>query len=163
MSEIRDEFWNAPRLPLLPGGEPDLRRALYDGIQSGDIVLVDEGDIPRIVTAPSDINFGASGIRIQRPDYEDIKRPTPPPHPPPPPPPPPPPTERQVAVSATKALREDSERNAMRQLLNQIANAVDEDASWIQVVVKVTAPGETADKIVDRANEAGITPTVTDF
>lgn len=168
LSEIRDGFWNAPRLPLLPGGESDLRQALYDAIQSGDIVLVDEGDIPRIVTAPSDINFGASGIRIQRPDSlipEEPPNGPPPPLPPPPPPPPPPPraTEQQVAVSATRALREDSERNAMRQLLNQIANAVDEDASWIQIVVKVTAPGETADKIVDRANEAGINPTVTDF
>lgn len=173
LSEIRDEFWNAPRLPLLPGGEPDLRRALYDGIQSGDIVLVDSDGNPRSVTVPSDINFGSSDIRIQRPghitdttDPEGTKEGNgirPPKPPSPPPPPPPKVKEQQVAVSATRALRDVSERNAMRQLLNQIANAVDEDASWIQVVVKVTAPGETADKIVDRANEAGISPTVTDF
>lgn len=166
LSEIRDEFWNAPRLPLLPGGESDLRQALYDAIKSDEIILVDADGKQRIVTSPSDINFGSSDIRIQRPDLK-LESPedeegngTPSTLPPPPSPPS---AEQQVAVSATRALRDVSERNAMRQLLNQIANAVDEDASWIQVVVKVTAPGETADKIVDRANEAGINPTVTDF
>ena len=163
LSEIRDEFWNAPRLPLLPHGESDLRQALYDAIKSGEIILVGADGNQRTVTAPSDINLGSSDIRIQRPDYEEEELDNGPTPLPPPPPPPPSAKEQQVAVSDTRALRDDSERNAMRQLLNQIANAVDEDASWIQVVVKVTAPGETADKIVDRANEAGINPTVTDF
>ena len=30
-------FWNTPRVPLLPGGDSDLRRALYSAITAGDI------------------------------------------------------------------------------------------------------------------------------
>ena len=164
LSEIRDEFWNAPRLPLLPDGESDLRQALYDAIRSGEVILVDSDGKPRSVTVPSDINFGSSDIRIQRPDFGTGREELPPPPPPPPPPPVPPKTdERQVAFSATKSLRVDSDRDALRNLLNQVVNAVDGDASHIQVIIKVTAPGGTAGKIVDRANEAGISSTVTDF
>ena len=169
LSEIRDEFWNAPRLPLLPDGESDLRKALYNAIKSGDIILVDSAGKQRSVTDRSDINFGSSDIRIQSPDFLAEEEPgsgeTDPeggngPHPPPPPPGT---KEQQVAISVTQSLRGDSDRDGLRHLLNQVANAVDEDASWIQVVIKVTAPGGTAGKIVDRANEAGISPTVTDF
>ena len=162
LSEIRDEFWNAPRLPLLPGGEADLRQALFALIQSGEVVLVDSDDQPRTVTGPADINFGSSDIRIQRPEKKPPDGP-PPLVPPPPPPPPPGVKEHQVSFSLTKSLREGSDRDLVRNLLNQVANAVDGDASHIQVSLRVVVPPETKDKIVGRAEEAGISPSVNDL
>ena len=164
LSEIRDGFWNAPRLPLLPGGEVDLRQALYTLIRSDKVVLVDSNDQPRAVTGPTDINFSSSDIRIQRPG-ENPPNGTPSPPPPPPPPPPPGLKQCQVIFSFTKSLRESSgsDRDLVRNLLNQVANAVDDDASYIQVSLQVVVPADTKEKIVDRANEAGISPTVNEL
>ncbi len=162
LSEIRDEFWNAPRLPLLPGGEADLRQAFYTLIQSGEVVLVDSDDQPRTVTGPADINFGSSDIRIQRPEKKPPDGP-PPPVPPPPPPPPPGVKEYQVSFSLTKSLREGSDRDLVRNLLNQVVNAVDGDASHIQVSLRVVVPPEIKDKIVGRAEEAGVPSSITDL
>lgn len=170
LSEIRDEFWNAPRLPLLPGGEADLRQALYALIQTGEVVLVDSDDQPRIVERPADINFGSSDIRIQCPqpimedddededeeDDDDIIVPDDPSVSS---------KEHQVSFSFTKSLREcsDSDRDLVRNLLNQVANAVDDDASYIQVSLQVVVPADAKEKIVSRAEEAGIPPSVTDL
>lgn len=61
-------------------------------------------------------------------------------------------------------MRDDSDaRDAIRNLLNEIKNAVDDDASHVQLSIKVTAPTATKDKIVARAGEAGINPSVTDL
>lgn len=165
ISELRDEFWNAPRLPLLPGGEADLRQALYQAIRDGEIILTDADGKHRSVTVSGDINFGSSDIRIQRPglieDNEeeeakedtDTNDPTFIPK------------EHQVSFSFTKSLREcsDSDRDLVRNLLNQVANAVDDDASYIQVSLQVVVPADTKDKIVGRAEEAGISPSVIDL
>ncbi len=71
--------------------------------------------------------------------------------------------EYQVSFSLTKSLREGSDRDLVRNLLNQVANAVDGDASHIQVSLRVVVPPETKDKIVDRASEAGVPPSVNDL
>lgn len=64
LSEIRDQFWQAPRLPLLPGGETDLRNAIYEAIVNGDIQLI-EGDGTTVhVDSPSQINFASHGRRL---------------------------------------------------------------------------------------------------
>lgn len=68
-----------------------------------------------------------------------------------------------MAFSFTKSLREDSDRDLVRNLLNQVANAVDGDASHIQVSLRVVVPADAKDKIVSRAEEAGIPPSVTDL
>lgn len=163
LSEIRDEFWNAPRLPLLPEGEVDLRQALYQAIRDGEIVLIDADGKHRSVTVSDDINFGSSDIRIQRPDTiededddeegEDTNTDDPLVTA----------KEHQVSFSFTKSLREGSDRDLVRNLLNQVVNAVDSDASHIQVSLRVVVPPETKDKIVGRAEEAGISPSVTDL
>lgn len=76
----------------------------------------------------------------------------------------PPTAEHQIAISAIKALRDDAAaRDAIRNLLNEIKNAVDEDASHIQLSIKVTAPTRTKDGIVARAQEAGLNASVTDL
>lgn len=210
LAEIRDSFWNTPRLPLLPSGDADLRQAVFDAIRSGDALLVGSDGEPRTVTTAADVNLGASGIRIQRPgppkgaeevDVPDVvgkewpaarllletaglvptsngdgqvtaqdpvagtkvpggtavmvtvqgkkHAPT---------------LEHQVSVSVIKALRDDSAvRDAIRNLLNEIKNAVDDDASHVQLSIKVTAPTAAKDKIVARAEEAGISASVTDL
>ena len=72
--------------------------------------------------------------------------------------------EHLVSVSVIKALRDDSSaRDAIRNLLNEIKNAVDDDASHVQLSIKVTVPTATKDKIVARTEEAGITASVTDL
>ena len=75
LSELRDMFWNTPRIPLLPGGESDLRRALYRAITDGDIEIVDSAGEARTVAAPADINLGSSELRIQRPSKGQVEIP----------------------------------------------------------------------------------------
>lgn len=211
LSEIRDGFWNTPRLPLLPNGDAELRAAVYSAVQAGDLVLVGPDGTPRTVTTAADVNLTASGIRIQKPGGSDAdqdvtvpdvvgkewpaarlalekaglipectngdgtikaqvpiagatapkgsvvtvqvkdpdRRAT---------------SEHQVTLSTIKALRDDSStRDAIRNLLNEIKNAVDGDASHIQLSIRITAPTSTKDGIVARAEEAGLTPSVTDL
>lgn len=210
LSEIRDGFWNTPRLPLLPGGDADLRSAVYSAVQAGDLVLVGADSQPRTVTTAADVNLGASGIRIQKPGasaagaYVDV-------------PevvgkdwpaarillesiglipsstgdgivaaqdPPPgttvatgstvtlqvkksattPAREHMVGISAIKSLRDDAAaRDGIRNLLNEIKNAVDDDASHVQINITITTPTASKDKIVARAAEAGLTAKVTDL
>ena len=75
LSELRDMFWNTPRVPLLPGGESDLRRALYGAITAGDIEIVDSTGEARTVAAAADINLGSSELRIQRPSNGQVEVP----------------------------------------------------------------------------------------
>jgi len=71
LSEIRDAFWNTPRLPLLPQGDEDLRRALYQAVQAGEVTLVDKDGVERKALGPSDINLGTSGIRLAKAGVSD--------------------------------------------------------------------------------------------
>jgi hypothetical protein len=68
LSEVRDAFWNTPRLGLLPGGQSDLRQAIYDAVQSSQLRVVrgnDDADVA--VTAPAEINFNAAGHWLAKP------------------------------------------------------------------------------------------------
>jgi hypothetical protein len=67
LSEIRDAFWNTPRLPLLPGGDDELRSAIFHAVQAGDLRLVDKEGAERKAVTPAEINLGSSGIRIEKP------------------------------------------------------------------------------------------------
>ena len=169
LCEIRDDFWKAPRLPLLPGGENDLRRALFDAVASGDIEIVGADDQPRQVVNEGHINLGSTELRIRRPEPDPSVRPDdvdPPPvieppiepaDAPDPPPPPPQITEYRVSASATQSLRDDdSPRDALRQFFQAVANAVDDDAAHVQVSLTVTSGAVTKDKLVTAAQAAGI-------
>lgn len=210
LSEIRDGFWNTPRLPLLPSGDADLRAAVYSAVQAGDLVLAGADGKPRTVTTAADVNLGASGIRIQKPggtsEDEEVEVPDvvgkewpaarlrlealglipesngdglvasqdPPAgttvaagstitvqvkkggHEPT--------KEHMVGVSVIKALRDDQPaRDAIRNLLNEIKNAVDDDASHVQINITITTPTGSKDRIVSRAEEAGLNAKVTDL
>lgn len=210
LSEVRDGFWNTPRLPLLPGGDADLRNAVHAAVRGGDAVLVGADGQPRTVTTAADVNLGASGIRISKPgggavgeevevpdvvgkewpaarlqletaglvpqssgdgviESQDpvagtqvaagttitvkVKRDAPAPT-----------QEHMVGIAAIKSLRDDSgARDGIRNLLNEIKNAVDDDASHVQINITITTPTGSKDKIVTRAEEAGLTANVTDL
>lgn len=67
LAEIRDSFWNAPRLPLLRGGESDLRQALFEAVRTGQLRIINASDQEVAVTASSEINLNSQGLRIARP------------------------------------------------------------------------------------------------
>ena len=67
LSEIRDDFWKAPRLPLLPGGEKDLRQAILEAVTAGDMRIVDEDGAERAVVGVADLNLASSSLRIAKP------------------------------------------------------------------------------------------------
>ena len=75
LSELRDMFWNTPRVPLLPGGERDLRRALFEAITAGNIEIVDSTGETRTVTTAADINLGSTELRIRRPSIGQVEVP----------------------------------------------------------------------------------------
>ena len=77
LSELRDMFWNTPRVPLLPAGERDLRSALFGAITAGDIEIVDSAGEARTVTTAADINLGSNELRIQRPSKGEVEVPKP--------------------------------------------------------------------------------------
>lgn len=210
LSEVRDGFWNTPRLPLLSAGDADLRNAVYSAVQANDLMLVGVDGEPRTVTTAADVNLGAPGIRIQKPGdtsgAEDVEVPDivgkgwtvarvdvesaglilsgsgdgvvlsqdplagtrvasgsritvqvqdgPSP----------PTIEHIISVSVIKALRDDqAARDAIRNLLNEIKNAVDDDASHVQISIVITTPTGSKDKIVARAEEAGLNANVADI
>jgi hypothetical protein len=66
LNEVRDSFWSAPRLPLLPGGEDDLRRAIYQAVAAKLLRLVDVAGENVAVTSPSEINLNQSGLRLAK-------------------------------------------------------------------------------------------------
>lgn len=67
LSEIRDSFYNAPRLPLLHSGDKDLQQAIFDAFQGGSLRIVDGNDNPVAVTAPNQVNLASTGLRLARP------------------------------------------------------------------------------------------------
>ena len=212
LSELRDMFWNTPRVPLLPGGERDLRRALFEAITAGNIEIVDSAGEIRTVATAADINLGSTELRIQRPSKGQVEapnvvgrtaadaraaleqagltvatagaaatgavasqdispgtrvdpgttititlKPTTGPGPKPRP------TEHQVALTITKSLSDRQIRDALYPLFSAITEAVDEEASHIQMTIQLTAPTATKDKIVEAAEQAGVHPTVRDL
>lgn len=67
LSELRDAFWNTPRLALLPGGESDLRNAIYEAVRDGTLRIVRQGDEEVVVDDAAGINLNAPTYRLARP------------------------------------------------------------------------------------------------
>lgn len=66
LAEVRDAFYQAPRLPLLPNGDQDLRNAIYAAIQSGDLQLVRADGTEVVVDSPDSINLTSQSYRIAK-------------------------------------------------------------------------------------------------
>jgi hypothetical protein len=67
LSEIRDSFYNTPRLPLLHGGEGDLRQAIFDAVSAGELDVIDGSGVAVAVTNPSQVNLASAGLQLARP------------------------------------------------------------------------------------------------
>lgn len=68
LNELRDLFWSAPRLPLLPSGEADLQRAIFGAVQEGKLRVVGDDDKDRAVTKATDIAVGSSSLKLALPE-----------------------------------------------------------------------------------------------
>ena len=67
LSEIRSSFYNAPRLPLLYGGDTDLQHAIYEAAVTGLLRIVDSNGRDVAVTAPNQVNLTSTGLRLTQP------------------------------------------------------------------------------------------------
>ena len=67
LAELRDAFWQAPRLPLLPGGEADLRNAIYAAVRADMLRLVDADGATVAVDTAESINLSSQGRRLAKP------------------------------------------------------------------------------------------------
>ena len=64
LSELRDSFWNTPRLPLLPSGERELRAAVLGAVRAGDLVLTDAAGNAYTAHSEAEINLQSNTIRL---------------------------------------------------------------------------------------------------
>ena len=64
LSELHDDFWRIPRLPLLPNGDKDLRNAIWEAVRNGDLTIVDSNGNPREARSPHDINLSSDIQRL---------------------------------------------------------------------------------------------------
>lgn len=54
-------------MPLLPGGDSDLQRAIFEALQAGKLRLVGADGLDRVVTRPGEIGVGQSSLRLAKP------------------------------------------------------------------------------------------------
>jgi len=170
LDEVRDLFWNAPRMPLLPNGETDLQRAIYEAVTDGSLRLVGNDGIERQVTSASEIGVGQSSVRLAEPVPEetgdtggdeatgnDATRPEDGHGPDVPV------VEKQVTFSLRTSLSADDSRDALYALLTALADRVDERAvSYAEVMVKLRVAEGAAKVIADLAKATGAQPDVRD-
>ncbi|MDE0515901.1 MAG: DUF499 domain-containing protein [Acidimicrobiaceae bacterium] len=167
LPELRNHFWQLPRLPLLPNGDQDLRNAIWDAIVAGDLIIVDSDGNPREAHSASQINLGADAQRLQRTVAEE---PTEPEEDPGGASTPggggsdqPTATEKKVAVSATLAVGDDN-RDAVRVMLDALRNSVEDGAlTWMQISVQATMSPDAAEDVDTKAKTSGMHATVTDL
>jgi hypothetical protein len=168
LDEIRDLFWNSPRMPLLPGGDADLQRAIFEAVSDGKLRLVGEDGTERVVNRASEIGVGSASLRLARPTEVPSSPIDTPPAPPEPPKPGgsqyPKSPDVQLKLSLNTNLDGDDRRNAVFQLLTDLAAAVDEgEVSHCQVAVSVVVPETKAEALKRRAQAAGGTASSTEL
>ena len=152
LDEVRDLFWSSPRMPLLPGGDTDLQRAIFEALGARSIRLVGSDSLDRVVTRPSDIGVGQSSLRLLKPlsidedkeEKEEEKE-----------------GQQELSFSLMTVLSDDDKREAVRLLLRSLSNAVDEGkVSYAQLMVRVNADLSVVEGIAEWARGAGSSPTV---
>ena len=166
LSELRDDFWRVPRLPLLPNGEQDLRKAIWQALQTDDLTIVDSDGIPREAHSSSDLNLSSDMQRLGPKTVKDPSEPTvqngggteP--------------TapgkgkardEKRVSISATLAV-DIGNKDGLRLVLDALRNSVEEGKlSWLQISMTATMAPDAADILHERANTSGLHTTVTDL
>lgn len=178
LDELRDLFWNSPRMPLLPGGEQDLQDAIFDAVSKGELRVVDDQGNERAVTRAGQIAVGSPSLRLARrkpasgESSSGGAKPTS--------------TlggaeftptvvppishgddlrtraEVQLAFTLTTSLTDQAKRNKVWDVLRRITDRVDDrDASHIQLVVRMVLHEGEANDIAEAASQAGVNPTIT--
>jgi hypothetical protein len=70
------------------------------------------------------------------------------------------PTEKEIAFSLITSMGDGDTRDAVRRLLLELSNAVDEgQVTWAQLQVKVVVSADVADGIEQSARDCGTTPS----
>lgn len=60
LQKIRDDFYKTPRLSLLPSGDADLQRAIFDAVHAGDLrVLTSDGQEAH-ASSPAEVNLSST-------------------------------------------------------------------------------------------------------
>ncbi len=184
LDEIRDLFWSAPRMPLLPGGEADLQRAIYEAVAAGNLTLVGSDGTERAVTGPSEIGVGQSGVRLAKPTPAEPDEPAGDDTPDTPSgdggkttpggggsspddgqtkTDPETAKEKQIAFSLRTSLLQDQPRDTLYTLLQALADVVDEGkSSYAEVMLKVRVRADNAEAIAELARKTGANPDVRD-
>ena len=189
LSEIRDAFWQAPRLPLLHTGEPELRHAIYDAVRAGDLRVVNREGSEVAVTGPNEINLQSQSLTLAKPapatppdqersdDGDSSDGPTDRKGgvggtgsgagkvvPPSPTPPVPAPVEKEVSLSIIKRFAgEGDEIDRTAALLRRLYEAIEANgATYLQGTLRLIVDTGTADEIAAAAKDAGITAVVRD-
>ena len=166
LDELRNSFWNSPRMPLLPQGEADLRRAIYEAVTAGGLRVVGADGEMRSVTSETGIALNQSGLRLALPEEAS-------------------PAvgeadetgegqgadqdggatqpggttamgaaDHEVAITLTANLDDTARAHAIYSLLVDIAEAVDGEASHLQLMAKVVVPEAVADRVEQSAQAA---------
>ncbi len=181
LDEVRNQFWQTVRKPLLWGGDVDLKNAMFEAILAGDLRIVGAKDgADREVTAAGDIQFVPSlYLALPNPAHppqgqvgedrdtfsgEIIATPAvadggttviPPPSAEP---------DAQVTLSLTASLTDAIRRQAVWRALDELARGVDDGiASHIQISVKATGPRDWANIVSQKGEDAGMTGDVRDL
>ncbi len=67
LREIRDAFYQTPRLPLLPNTYDLLQRTIYNAVIAGELRLVNADGTDVRIDEPSQINLVSEGLRLAKP------------------------------------------------------------------------------------------------
>ncbi len=167
LSELRDDFWRVPRLPLLPNGEKDLRNAIWEAINAGELIIVDSEGAPREAHSDSDINLSSDIQRLDRKTAEDPSEPVDPkgggpsdhggnetsqPTA----------GEKKVTVTVIRTINLEN-KDPIRVVLDALRNSVDEGVvSWMHLRVQATMATTAANDIDTKAQASNMQTTVTD-
>lgn len=185
LGEIRDLFWQAPRLPLLHDGDADLRTALYEAVRSDLVRIVSRDGTEVAVTAANEINLNSMSLTIAVPATIDSPPASQDPTSPSPVKPesgsvPSSPTpfvadpaqpliddvvEKQVTFTVLQRFDNDNDDAIDRTaaLLRRLYEVIERgDSSYLQGQLRVIVKGQHADELQQIAKDAGISATVQD-
>ena len=190
LGEVRDAFWNTPRLSLLPADGSDLRQAIFQAVREDKLRIVRAGGETVVVSDLTGINFNAPTYRLAKPEQvKTEKEPRPPdasgkgqqgrgdgrgdeqrpghgsdPEPPAPKGGGPSPAEQVFSFSVMKNLVSEPEAtDNLAQLFRRLFDLLDRRSiSYLQATMQVQLPSAQAQEIAELAKSMGIAITIRD-
>jgi len=187
LSTIRADFYRSTRLPLLYDGDTDLRNAIFEAVNSGEVVVLNSSGERTVPARPSDINLGSTSNVLERhapvpvPDLTYGAEPsesqgstvspvpatdTPQAGPPAAVPPSASANSPEARVTLTlmgSAFDDPNHRFSARQLFNLLGDAIDEgNVSYGKFQIEVTVSQDVADEAIAAAEELGLSSGRTD-